>query len=494
MPRRIGHPVNGVSIRLIHGGAPFALGEAEEERLRDRVERALRDVRRSSKQALAAVTVPIPPELDLSAAVLAARQPEDRYACLEQPDRDGFALAALGQVVTLEASGPERFAEVAATARDLGRTAFADDPADDPSRPPAAGPVFVGGFAFADDGGSSPEWSGLPPACLVLPEVALARQGGEARMTLTAAVHPDDDPDEVAERPLARARELGPASMPLLDPDPVERTRVAGAAPPSHYEQAVERAVERIRAGGLEKIVLAREVRAHAVRDHDPGAVLGALRELFPACYCWCVGTPDAAFVGASPELLLRRDGQRAQSVALAGTTRRSADPAVDDHLGEQLLRSGKDREEQAIVARRIERMLAPVSLWVAAAEDPVLVKVHNVQHLATPIRAQLADPVPAVELAGLLLPTPAVGGEPREAALPLIPALEGLDRGWYAGAIGWTDLAEDGEFCVALRCALLRGRVAHLYAGCGIVRDSVPAEELAESEVKLQALLPLVS
>ena len=198
--------------------------------------------------------------------------------------------------------------------------------------------------------------------------------------------------------------------------------------------------------------------------------------------------------MGASPELLVRRDGQRAQTVALAGTTRRSADPSVDDHLGEQLLQSTKDREEQAIVARRIERTLDPVSLWVAAAEEPVLVKVHNVQHLATPIRAQLADPVPAVELAGMLLPTPAVGGEPREAALPLIPALEGLDRGWYAGAVGWTDLAEDGEFCVALRCALLRGRVAHLYAGCGIVRDSVPAEELAETEVKLQALLPLLS
>ncbi len=198
--------------------------------------------------------------------------------------------------------------------------------------------------------------------------------------------------------------------------------------------------------------------------------------------------------MGASPELLVRRDGQRAQTVALAGTTRRSADPAVDDHLGEQLLRSAKDREEQSIVARRIERTLDPVSLWVAAGEEPVLVKVHNVQHLATPIRAQLADPVPAVELAGLLQPTPAVGGEPREAALPLIPVLEGLDRGWYAGAVGWTDLAEDGEFCVALRCALLRGPVAHLYAGCGIVRDSVPAEELAETEVKLQALLPLLS
>jgi salicylate biosynthesis isochorismate synthase/menaquinone-specific isochorismate synthase len=269
---------------------------------------------------------------------------------------------------------------------------------------------------------------------------------------------------------------------------------VASAAPPSHYELAVERAVERIRAGELEKLVLAREVRAHAARAHDPGAVFGALREAFPACYCWCVGTPELAFVGASPELLLRRDGQRAQTVALAGTTRRSADPAVDDHLGEQLLQSAKDREEHAIVARRIERTLGPVSLWVAAAEEPVLVRVQNVQHLATPIRAQLAEPLPAVELAGLLHPTPAVGGEPRAAALPLIPALEGLDRGWYAGAVGWTDIAEDGEFCVALRCALLRGRLAHLYAGCGVVRDSSPREELAETEVKLQALLPLLA
>jgi salicylate biosynthesis isochorismate synthase len=483
-----------VTVRVATDGGSFALDAGAQERLGTRVNRALAQARRTAGPAVAAVTVPVDAGLDLSAAVLAARRADDRYACLEQPDRDGFVLASLGQAVVLEARGSERFSEVAAAARELARSAFADDLAEDPERPPAAGPVFVGGFAFAHDGGSSPEWSGLAPACLVLPEASLVRQGREARMTLTALVHPDDEAEEVLERLANRLTGLTEASMPLLDPDPVERTRVASAAPPSHYEQAVARAVERIQAGDLQKVVLAREVRAHAPRDHDPGAVLGALRELFPACYCWCVGTPEAAFVGASPELLVRRDGQRAQTVALAGTTRRSADPSVDDHLGEQLLNSAKDREEQAIVARRIERALAPVSLWVAAGGDPVLVKVHNVQHLATPIRAQLADPVPAVELAGLLLPTPAVGGEPREAALPLIPALEGFDRGWYAGAVGWTDLAEDGEFCVALRCALLRGRVAHLYAGCGIVRESVPADELAESEVKLQALLPLVS
>jgi salicylate biosynthesis isochorismate synthase/menaquinone-specific isochorismate synthase len=134
------------------------------------------------------------------------------------------------------------------------------------------------------------------------------------------------------------------------------------------------------------------------------------------------------------------------------------------------------------------------VSLWTAAADEPQLVKVHNVQHLGTPIRAQLREPVAAVELAGLLHPTPAVGGEPWEVAERLIPALEGLDRGWYAGPIGWTDLSEDGEFFVAIRSALLRDSVAHLYAGDGIVRDSVPTDELAETEVKLEALLPLLS
>jgi isochorismate synthase len=484
----------GVTVRVARPEDRFALSGAAVERLRERIAAAVRQARRSGAGTLAAITVPIPADLDLSAAVLHAKRPDDRFACLEQPDRDGFVLAGLGEAVTIEGRGPDRFADVAERARELAGEALADDPAEDPQRPPAAGPVFIGGFAFAHDGGSSPEWSSLAPASVVLPELSLVRQAGAARMTLSAVVHPDDDAEAVTERLIRRTTDLAPAAMPLLDPDPVQRTRVASAAPPSHYEHAVERAVERIRAGDLEKVVLAREVRAHAAAAHDPAAVFGALRELLPACYCWCVGTPEAAFVGASPELLVRRDGQRAQTVALAGTTRRSADPSVDDHLGEQLLQSTKDREEQAIVARRIERTLDPVSLWVAAGEEPVLVKVHNVQHLATPIRAQLAEPVPTVELVGMLLPTPAVGGEPREVALPLIPALEGLDRGWYAGAVGWTDLAEDGEFCVALRCALLRGRVAHLYAGCGIVSESVPAEELAETEVKLQALLPLVS
>ena len=377
--------------------------------------------------------------------------------------------------------------------RSVAARTLADGAESDPASPPGAGPVFMGGFAFAPDGGAAPEWAEFAPALLVLPELSLARHGGEARLTVTTAVQADDSLDAVLARVADLLGGLRPTPMPLLDPDPVTRARIAGAAPPAHYEEAVRRAVERIRDHEIAKVVLAREVRVHAPSPIDPAPVFDGLRAAFRDCYCYCVGGPGGTFVGASPELLVRRDGARAQTVALAGTTRRSADPAVDTHLGEQLLQSAKNRREQAIVAERIERTLDPVSVWVAAADEPVLVKVQNVQHLATPIRAQLAESLSAVELAGMLHPTPAVGGEPAAAAEPLIPALEGLDRGWYAGAVGWTDMAEDGEFCVALRCALLRGPVAHLYAGCGIVADSVPADELAETEVKLQALLPLL-
>jgi salicylate biosynthesis isochorismate synthase/menaquinone-specific isochorismate synthase len=470
---------------------PFRLGDSAWAVLGARVEDALRRARRERRRVIASVTVPVAAELDLSAAVLAARRADDRFFCLEEPDRQRSTLTALGQAALVEASGEERFRAAAAACRELARGAASGDGIGDP---PGSGPVWVGGFAFAATGGSAPEWGTLAPAQLVLPEVSLARRGTEARLTVTAVLEGDESAEAVLDQLRARVDSLKEASMPLLDPDPVASARVAGAAPPEHYESAVARAVERIAAGEIEKIVLAREVRVHAPDEIDPAALYDALRASFPACYCYLVGTPELAFVGASPELLVRRDGARAQTVALAGTTRRSADPSVDDLLGEQLLQGAKEREEHAIVARRIERTLCPVSLWVAAADEPVLVKVQNVQHLATPIRAQLAEPVPCVELAGMIHPTPAMGGEPRDAAFRLIPALEGLDRGWYSGPVGWTDLSEDGEFCVAIRCALLRGNVAHLYAGNGIVRDSDPADELAETEVKLQALLPLLT
>ena len=174
-------------------------------------------------------------------------------------------------------------------------------------------------------------------------------------------------------------------------------------------------------------MVLAREVQVHAPSAYDPAAVFGVLREEFPSCFVFCVGRGDATLVAASPELLVRREGHRVSTLALAGSTRRSADPAVDDHLGEQLLRDQSYGEEHAIVARRIERMLRPHAVWVAAAPEPTLVKIANIQHLATPIRAQLTEPMDALELAGLMHPTPAVGGEPLRLARAADPGARGI-------------------------------------------------------------------
>ena len=458
--------------------------------LRARCERAVRRARRSGSEALVAVTVPVAPTVDPSATAFASRRPGEPWFCFEQPDRSGAALATLGCIRRLESRGPDRFKRIAAAWRDLAGSAEADAP----DGPPGAGLVAVGGFAFADDGGTAPHWAGYEAADLIVPEAALARRGADVRLTLTALAAPDDTADDLVARLERRAAELHDADLPLVDPAPAGRFQIASVAPPEHYVAAVARAVERIRAGDFEKIVLAREVAVHAPADHDAAAVFGVLRAAFESCYVFCAGRGDAAFIAASPELLVRREGLRASTVALAGSTRRSADPAVDDHLAEQLMRSDKDREEQDIVTRRIARALRPHSVWVAAPDEPAIVKVANIQHLATPIRAQLTHPRSAIELAGLLHPTPAVGGEPHAAAAPRIPAFEGLDRGWYAGPVGWTDGNEDGEFCVALRCALLRGREARLYAGVGVVRDSDPAAELAETEVKLGALLPILS
>ncbi|HEX2234596.1 MAG TPA: chorismate-binding protein, partial [Thermoleophilaceae bacterium] len=323
-----------MALRTAPGRNPFELPQVALARLDERVGQAIAYARREVGPAFAAVTVPLPPELDVTAVVLAARLPTDRYFCLEQPDRGAFALAALGEAANVEASGRDRFSQAAHRSRSLSRRVFAGDPADDPAAPSGAGPAWMGGFAFAADGGGSPEWSSFDPVRLSLPELALIRHKGEARLTVCVRVDPDDDGGSPIERVGRRLASLAPSPMPLLDPSPVERARVASAAPPAHYEEAVRQAVERIRSGELEKVVLAREVRVHSPGPVDPAPVLGALREVFPACFCFCVGTPEGAFLGASPELLLRREGARAQTVALAGTARRSADPAVDDHLG----------------------------------------------------------------------------------------------------------------------------------------------------------------
>jgi isochorismate synthase len=442
------------------------------------------------RRTLVSVTVEVD-VADPCAAVFASRLASDRWFCWEQPERE-FALAGLGVAYEAASRGEGRFADVADECLRTGRDAVLDEPA---RLPAGAGPVWLGGFAFEPEGGASSIWSSLPPASLVLPELSLCRSGEGSFLTVNMVVQPGDDAEHRLAGVSARLAGLrAEAPLPMLDPHPTAHPEIRSARPPAEFEAAVGEATSRIDAGEMHKVVLAREVIVSAAAAHDPAALFGAMREQFPACFCFCCGTPETAFIGASPELLVRRSGAGVSTVALAGSTRRSSDPAVDDHLGEQLLRSDKDRREQRIVSERIVRALRPHAVWVEAAAEPEIVKVANIQHLATPVIAQLAEPHSAIELAGMLHPTPAVGGEPWPEAAGAIADLEGMDRGWYAAPVGWMDATEDGEFCVALRSALLRDREAHLFAGVGVVAGSEPAAELAETEVKLGALLPLLA
>jgi len=465
-----------------------SLAEATSE-LQSRLREGTESAAGRSRRTLVSATVPVDLE-DPCAAVFASRLASDRWFCWEQPDR-GFALATLGAAHEAASRGEKRFEDVARECLRLNEGAVLDEPAGLPS---GAGPVWTGGFAFDPEGAGASAWSSFSPASLILPELSICRIGDDAFLTINLIASPSDDADVLTGRLMARLSGLRLDPLPMLDPHPTDRPEIRSVRPPGDFEDTIDAATTRISDGGISKVVLAREVTVEASGAHSPAAIFGALREQFPSCFCFCCGTPEAAFIGASPELLIRRSGAGASTVALAGSTRRSSDPAVDDHLGEQLLRSDKNRREQRIVAERIVRKLRPHAVWVQTAEEPEVVKVANIQHLATPIIAQLAESHSAVELAGILHPTPAVGGEPWPQAASAIEELEQMDRGWYAAPVGWMDATEDGEFCVALRSALLRDREARLFAGVGVVAGSDPAAELEETEVKLQALLPLVA
>lgn len=460
---------------------------------------AVRSIDMGAHSGLVALTVPCD-DVDPSALVLGSRRATDRWSVWEQPDRDGFSLATLGTVKEFVSRGPNRFSDVEADATAIISRTERVGPEEAPQ---GTGPIFVGGFSFAPEGCSDPEWSSLPPAMVILPEISVCRIDGDCWLTVVVDLDEgsgsSSDSGTWLSRLEARLASLTEVPLPLdlggvADSEPARIVPGSREWGPAAYEQGVEEATARISRGEFEKVVLARSLRLERRGIWDPALVVGAMRGLFPSCFCFAVGTPELTFCGASPELLIRRSGPMAATVALAGSTRRSADPAVDSHLGEALLRSAKDREEHQIVVSRIERMLDPVSLWVDSGDEPSLAKISNIQHLATPVRAQLSDPVSALRLAGALHPTPAVGGEPNDAALQAIAEIEQMDRGWYAGPVGWMDFTGDGEFCVALRSALLRDSTATLYAGAGIVSSSDAGNELAETELKMGAMLPLLS
>ena len=405
----------------------------------------------------------------LTVRTVAVPDPGDLLAQVPQPDmvawvRHGAGLVGWGEAarITLPA-GEDRFT---AAEKWLG-SVFDAARVDDKVRLRGSGAVAFGAFTFdASSDGS----------VLIVPQAVLGRDGhGNAWLTTLGG----DDPPQT---PPAHGGAVRP---------PVPPRQVLwhdGSLPAPQWEQAVAEAVAAIKTGSLRKVVLARDLYATAAEDIDPRVPLRRLADRYPECFTFaCDG-----LVGATPELLISRDGWQVSALVLAGTAPRGADPAADEELGRRLLASAKDTEEHVYAVESIREALDPLCDTLDIEPRPALLKLPNLQHLGTWVHGTLAaggPPRSALALAAAVHPTAAVCGTPTGAAFELIRELEHMDRERYAGAVGWVDADGNGEWGIALRCAQLSGRTARLFAGGGIVAGSDPAAELAEAEVKFRPM-----
>ena len=414
---------------------------------------------------------------DLVELVGAARDAGHEVMLVERPMPDAVSVAGLGRAFDIvSAVGGVAVEDAEGTVVDFES---GEDRVLAASRIwqrlSAKGSIAIGGFAYRPDRDPRGPWSGFPALLLRIPALALTRVRG--RTFATAAT------DEAAE-----LLELEPTTVAAPRARTLEVTAVRN---PLAWTAAVQSAAARLRAGEAAKVVLAREVIAHGDGVVSAAAVARSLRAAYPSCFTYLVsGADGTAFIGASPELLVRRSGTRAQSQPMAGSVARGANDAEDERLARQLELSVKDADEHRLVSSFVVDAMRPFAKSVAA-RPPEVVRFTNIQHLATNVAAELnAPPATALELAAALHPTPAVGGWPRTAADHLIDELEAMERGWYAGAVGWIDGTGDGEFAVALRCGLLWEDGARLYAGVGVMPDSDPSRELEETDLKFKALL----
>jgi menaquinone-specific isochorismate synthase len=349
---------------------------------------------------------------------------------------------------------------------------------DDQVGRPGCGPVALGALPFAPDVAGE----------LVVPEVVVGRAEDGTRWitTIAPAGSGEDQHDELVDALLDACADPATPAPSALATD----FRVTSVRPPADWCDALATARDDLRDGAADKVVLAREVVVDATRPIDRTVVLQRLRAAYPACMLYAVD----GFVGATPELLVARTGDLVRSHPMAGTAPRSNDPTTDARLAAALLSSAKDREEHRITIDMVHDTLLPWCSYLDEEAEPSVVAMANVQHLATLVEGRLSSPpASVVELLTALHPTPAVCGSPRPAALALIDRYEQLDRGRYAGPVGWVDAAGNGEWAVGLRCAELDGTRARLFAGVGVVADSDPELELAETQAKLQALLSVL-
>ncbi|WP_415947265.1 isochorismate synthase [Streptomyces sp. KLOTTS4A1] len=430
---------------------------------------------------------------------------------------DGTTVLAFGSAHDLRGTGADRLATIRSA-----WTALVQETVTGGMSGAGQGPLAVGGFAFADPAGAAP--GALPEALLWVPLLQLRHTAPEsaeptglaglagldlaeptgpatAELRLNALVDGSDDPELLARTLTLRvgrclaARDTGALDTGIRhadDPRSALRAVSSVETPAAgEWKGLVRSATERMRAGDFEKVVLARRLDVTADREFDVPAAVRRLRETYTGTAVFAFGHGGTTFLGATPEYLVRVGNREVEALGLAGTTPRGAGPEEDLAFEAELSGSTKLRHEHEVVVRMLSDVLAESCVDVTAGTEPQVLKLANVQHLSTPVRARLPEGSAegVLGLAARLHPTPALGGHPRAEALDWLARHEGFDRGWYAGAVGFTDGTGNGQFAVAIRSALVQGRSAALYAGCGLVADSDPDTEYAETCAKLRPM-----
>ena len=383
--------------------------------------------------------------------------------------RKGEGLAGIGEALRLEFSGADRMRSAATAWADVvGRSAVVD-----PIAKPGTGLVAFGTFAFADDSALT--------SVLIVPKVVIGRRGGRSWITHIRAIESDTGVVPAAETP----RRANPRPTPFGDE--YRLSLLPGSLKKDGYKEVVAEAVERIREHDLGKVVLARDLVGHLPHESDLRRALVELALGYPECWTFAVD----GLVGSSPETLVRVDHGAVSARVLAGTISRGTDATTDHDAAVLLATSTKDQDEHRYAVESVIDALAPHSSGLAASDIPFTLKLPNLWHLATDVAGTLSDGSTSLDLIDALHPTAAVAGAPTTEAVALIRELEPFDRGRYAGPVGWVGADGDGEWAIALRCAeVAESGDLTAYAGCGIVADSDPERELAETMMKFRPIV----
>ncbi|RDE32185.1 isochorismate synthase [Parageobacillus thermoglucosidasius] len=349
----------------------------------------------------------------------------------------------------------------------------------------AATPILFGGFSFDPFKPRTEKWRAFPHAKMVVPTVLLSLKNGKATLTVTVpSMRYEESMEKIGLllRLLSQEQKQPTASLPTL----VKYEE----AQKDEWIHAVEKTIRNIREGKFDKVVLAREARLSFADVIDPVVVLQQLREQQPFSYLFAFEQDGQCFIGASPEQLVKKEGDACYSICLAGSIRRGKTLQEDEQLGQWLMRDEKNLREHQFVVQMMKEAMGSVCKRVQIPASPQLLKLQHIQHLYTPVIGEKCHAASVLSIVEQMHPTPALGGTPREKAIKEIRETEPLDRGWYAAPIGWMDAEGNGEFAVAIRSGLFQGKEAFIFAGCGVVGDSDPMSEYEETKVKLTPML----